>query len=185
MYMIMQINVYIFTFLQTCCENKAHKSPIPWLPENVYTWIVITQMKVWGEGGWAPNRPNHSYSQCSSALFIYVCGRTNISYMLPFRMNFPSFLSNTYNVVKTVKISLCEEKNVIFFQIAFYSSNSEKEFIFHHFNLVIYLVLSGEQCLCFGGTEQCVEERIKSLQQVLRPIFYRSLAHAIINYLQR
>ena len=109
-------------------------------------WIIFffKRMKVWGEGGWAPNRPNHSYSQCSSALFIYVCGRTNISYMLPFRMNFPSFLSNTYNVVKTVKISLCEEKNVIFFQIAFYSSNSEKEFIFHHFNLVIYLVLSGE-----------------------------------------
>ena len=64
--------------------------------------------------------------------------------MLPFRMNFSSFLSNKYNVVKSVTLSLCEEKNVIFFQIAFCSSNSEKEFVFHHFNLVIYLVLSGE-----------------------------------------
>ena len=76
-------------------SKKFCVRPHPHPPSRALSQVVG------GEGGWAPNRPNHSYSQCSSALFIYVCGRTNISYMLPFRMNFPSFLSNTYNVVKS------------------------------------------------------------------------------------
>lgn len=59
-------------------------------------------------------------------------------------MNFPSFFSNKHGVVKSDKFPLCGEKCVIFIQTVFYSSNSENEFIFHYFKLVIYLVLSGE-----------------------------------------